>query len=54
VLELRLSDAGREALAAGRAVITPIERRVLAAFSRDELTTLTTLLARWTTAFESD
>ena len=53
VLELHLSEAGREALTAARGPIAAIERRVLGAFSPAELDTLAALLARWTAAFEA-
>jgi DNA-binding MarR family transcriptional regulator len=54
VLELHISDAGREALAAGRDAVAPIERRVLAAFSDGELQTLGQLLTRWADAADAD
>jgi DNA-binding MarR family transcriptional regulator len=54
VLELRLTEPGREALAAGRACVEPIERQILGAFSADELATLEELLARWVEAVPTD
>jgi len=47
VLEVRVSDAGREALSAARKRVAPIERRILSAFSAAELDALRELLARW-------
>jgi DNA-binding MarR family transcriptional regulator len=46
VVEIRLTDVGREALSAGRRKVKPLERRLLDAFSEGELTTLRSLLAR--------
>ena len=46
VLELRITSAGQEALAAARKAVAPVERRVLAAFSSAELDTLADLLTR--------
>jgi DNA-binding MarR family transcriptional regulator len=53
VLELRMTDAGQEALAAARRLAEPVERQVLGSFSADELEVLGALLARWTQAFEA-
>lgn len=53
VLELHLTDAGREALSAARERVEPLERRVLAALSADEQTALATLLGRWIDALEA-
>lgn len=53
VLELHMTDAGREALVAGRARIAPIERRVAEAFSADEWQTLGALLGRWIEALDA-
>jgi DNA-binding MarR family transcriptional regulator len=52
VLEVRLTDAGREALGATRKPIAAVERRIAGAFSAAELDTLASLLTRWTTAIE--
>ena len=52
VVEIRLTDVGREALSAGRRRAQPIERRVLGAFSEDELATLRALLTRMVQAIE--
>jgi DNA-binding MarR family transcriptional regulator len=52
VLELHLTDAGAEALAAARQLADPLERRVLASFSAAELGVLGALLTRWADAFE--
>jgi DNA-binding MarR family transcriptional regulator len=52
VLELHVTEAGREALQAGRERVAPLERRVLDAFTPEELDTLTDLLQRLTAASE--
>ena len=52
VLELRITDAGREALDAGRERLEPVERRVTAAFSAFELGELQKLLSRLGDAFD--
>ena len=46
VLEVHLTPAGREALAAARAAAEPVEARISSAFSADELDVLRALLAR--------
>ncbi len=53
VLELHIAEPGREALHAGRALVEPIERRVLDAFSRTELDALGALLRRFAEAFDA-
>ncbi len=53
VLELRITDAGREALDEGRQRVTPVERRVIGAFSPEELDVLAALLTRWIEAIET-
>ncbi len=53
VLELHLTDAGREALHDGQERVRPVERRVLGAFSAGERLTLAALLSRWVEAAES-
>lgn len=50
VLELRITDAGREALHAGREQVEPVEARIVDAFSQNELRTLRKLLSRWSDA----
>jgi len=52
VLELHMTDAGQEALAAGDQAVAPIERRVFDAFSARELDQLGALLTRWIKAIE--
>lgn len=52
VLELHLTDPGREALQAGRERAEPVEKRILCAFSGRELETLRRLLTRWSEAAE--
>jgi DNA-binding MarR family transcriptional regulator len=54
VLELRITDAGSEALAAGLERVEPLERRVINAFLPDELEMLNELLARWIEAIEKE
>jgi DNA-binding MarR family transcriptional regulator len=51
VLEVRVTDAGGEALAGAREVVEPIEHAVLDVFSPAELDVFGDLLARWTKAF---
>ena len=46
VLELHITDTGREMLHAGRQRVAPVERSVVAAFSPKELKTLAALLNR--------
>jgi DNA-binding MarR family transcriptional regulator len=53
VLELRMTDAGQEALATARRLAEPVERQVLGSFSADELEILGTLLTRWAQAFDA-
>jgi DNA-binding MarR family transcriptional regulator len=52
VLELRMTDVGREALQAARERVDPIERSVFDAFSARELTVFRALLSRFIDAFE--
>jgi DNA-binding MarR family transcriptional regulator len=54
VLELRLTDPGREAMDDGRQRVEPVERRVIGAFSPEELDVLAALLTRWIEAVEAD
>jgi DNA-binding MarR family transcriptional regulator len=54
VLELHITGAGREALDAGRQQVQPVERRVVSAFSSNELELLGDLLARWTEAIRNE
>ncbi len=53
VLEISPTDAGREAVHAGRAVIEPIEASVLCAFTAEEIDELGDLLVRFAGAFEN-
>jgi DNA-binding MarR family transcriptional regulator len=53
VLELRITDVGREALHAARERVLPVERRVLDAFSSKELEALRALLCRFIEAFDA-
>jgi DNA-binding MarR family transcriptional regulator len=52
VLELHITDAGREVLDAARQLVEPVEQRVTDAFSPKELEVLGALLTRWIEAFE--
>jgi DNA-binding MarR family transcriptional regulator len=52
VLELRITDAGREVLHEARQRAEPVERQVTKAFSAAELQTLTGLLDRLTEALD--
>jgi DNA-binding MarR family transcriptional regulator len=52
VLELHITGAGREALAAGRAQVAPIETRVAETFTYAERKRLASLLDRLTAAAE--
>jgi DNA-binding MarR family transcriptional regulator len=54
VLELHMTDVGREALQAARERIEPMERRVLGAFAALELARLSELLLRFSEAFERE
>jgi DNA-binding MarR family transcriptional regulator len=54
VLELHMTDVGREALEAARQRVEPIEQRVFAAFSPRELAVFRELLLRFTEAFEQE
>ena len=52
VLELHMTEAGREALQAARERVDPIEQRVLDAFSAKDLAVFRGLLSRFIDAFE--
>jgi DNA-binding MarR family transcriptional regulator len=52
VLELHMTDVGREALQAARERVDPIEQRVFDAFSAKDLAVLRGLLSRFIDAFE--
>jgi len=54
VLELRITDTGREILDAARHSVEPVERRVTGAFSLGELEVLGALLTRWIEALDGD
>jgi DNA-binding MarR family transcriptional regulator len=53
VLELNITPAGRELLLTGRRQVEPVEARILAAFTSDELATLQELLIRWIEALDA-
>ena len=52
VLELHMTDVGREALREARNRVDPIEQRVFGAFSAKELVTFREFLSRFIDAFE--
>ena len=52
VLELHMTDVGREALQAAREQVDPMERRVFDVFSAKELALFRELLSRFVDAFE--
>jgi DNA-binding MarR family transcriptional regulator len=54
VLELYITDAGREVLDAARHRVEPVERRLTDTFSPEELEVLDALLTRWTRALDGD
>jgi DNA-binding MarR family transcriptional regulator len=54
VLELHITDAGREVLHAALQVLAPIEESVSECFSTEELNTLAALLKRLTAAFDTE
>jgi DNA-binding MarR family transcriptional regulator len=54
VLELHMTDVGREALHTARAEIDPVERRVSNAFSAKEMASLRALLSRFVEAIDPE
>jgi DNA-binding MarR family transcriptional regulator len=52
VLELHMTDVGRETLEAGRERVDPMEQRVLGAFAAQDLALFRALLSRFTEAFD--
>ena len=54
VLELHMTDVGREALREARERIDPIEERVFGAFSGRDRAVFRELLSRFITAFETE
>jgi DNA-binding MarR family transcriptional regulator len=54
VLELRVIDAGREALHAARQLLDPVERRVVDTFSAKELDAFRAFLSRFIQAMDND
>jgi DNA-binding MarR family transcriptional regulator len=52
VLELHMTDVGRESLQAARERVDPLEQRVLDAFSAKDLAAFRELLSRFVDAFE--
>jgi len=53
VLEIKVTEVGREAFHAGRAQIDPVENRVFAEFSRKELELFGTFLSRFVSAINT-
>ena len=53
VLELHITDVGREALHAGRAQVSPVEDRIFAAFSRQDLEAFSAFLSRFVGAIDA-
>jgi len=53
VLELHITDVGREALHAGRAQVAPVEDRIFAAFSKQELEIFRAFLSRFVSAIDA-
>lgn len=54
VLELHMTDVGREALHAAKQQVEPVERRVLSAFSAEEIEALRVLLSRFIQAIDRE
>jgi DNA-binding MarR family transcriptional regulator len=54
VLELHITDVGQEALHAARQQVEPVERRVLSAFSAEDIETLRVLLSRFIQAIDGE
>jgi DNA-binding MarR family transcriptional regulator len=54
VLELHMTEVGREALHSGRERVDPIERRVFGAFSPKDMTAFRAFLSRFIEAFEAE
>ena len=54
VLELHITDVGREALYSGRERVDPIERRVFGAFSPKDMAAFREFLSRFIEAFEGE
>jgi DNA-binding MarR family transcriptional regulator len=53
VLELHMTEVGREALHAGRAQVAPVENRIIAAFSKQELEAFRGFLSRFVSAIDA-
>ena len=54
VLELHVTDPGREALDTARHCVEPVEQRITGTFPPEELEVLGALLLRWTEALEGN
>ena len=54
VLELRITDVGREVLDTARHRVEPVEQRITDAFSPEELRVLGAMLTRWVDALDGD
>ena len=53
VLEFHVTDVGREALHAGRAQVAPVEDKIFAAFSKQELEAFRAFLSRFVSAIDA-
>jgi DNA-binding MarR family transcriptional regulator len=53
VLELHVTEVGREALHAGRTYVAPVEKRIFAAFSKQELEMFGVFLSRFVDAIDA-
>ena len=54
VLEIDLTDVGRESLGLGREKVLPVEKRIFDAFSKKELNVFADLLSRFSKVLETD
>jgi DNA-binding MarR family transcriptional regulator len=54
VLEIHVTDVGREAMLLGRKQVSPVEQKIFGAFSKKELTVFAELLSRFSRALETD
>jgi DNA-binding MarR family transcriptional regulator len=54
VLEIHLTDVGRESLELGRKRVLPVEKRIFDAFSKKELNVFAELLSRFSSILETD
>lgn len=54
VLEIHVTDVGKEAMLFGREKVSRVEQQIFAAFSKKELTVFAELLSRFSKALETD